>query len=69
MFDSDRHAALTAINGLQPPVLFQKLQSDLPYQETRTYVGRVTGYRKQFMDVAAAGPSAPAAVPAKLPAT
>jgi hypothetical protein len=41
---------------LDPPALFERLQSNLPYEETRQYVLKVAGYRKQFIGA----PSAPA---------
>jgi membrane-bound lytic murein transglycosylase C len=52
-FGSDRNAALTSINGLEPTVLFEQLRSNLPSEETRQYVVKVTGYRKQFANTAA----------------
>ena len=36
--------------------MFEHLRTDLPYEETRQYVVKVTGYRKQFVGA----PSAPA---------
>jgi membrane-bound lytic murein transglycosylase C len=61
-FASDRNEALTDINGLPPAALFDKLRTDLPLEETRQYVVKVTGYRKQFVNVPASGTpvSAPA---------
>jgi len=58
VFASDRNDAFKDINGLPPPLLFDKLRTDLPSDETRQYVIRVTGYRKQFLSVAA-GSSSP----------
>ena len=52
-FASDRNEALTDINGLPPAALFDKLRTDLPLEETRQYVVKVTGYRKQFVNVPA----------------
>jgi membrane-bound lytic murein transglycosylase C len=51
-FNGDRNAALTSINGLEPAVLFEQLRSNLPSEETRQYVVKVTGYRKQFLNTA-----------------
>jgi peptidoglycan lytic transglycosylase C len=71
IFATDRSAALDEINGLAPPLLFDKLRSDLPADETRQYVVRVTGYRKQFLSAtaAASGVSAPSrALPKSGPA-
>ena len=59
-------AALVAINLLDPPALYEKLHTQLPYEETRTYVARVTSYRRQFVTVAtanSASPPAPASKP------
>jgi membrane-bound lytic murein transglycosylase C len=48
-FDSDRKQALNDINQLQPPGVYERLRTGLPFEETRQYVVRVTGYRKQFV--------------------
>lgn len=48
-FANDRSAALSSINGLEPPVLYDRLRTGLPSEETRQYVVKVTGYRKQFV--------------------
>lgn len=48
--------ALNDINQLDPPALFERLRTNLPYEETRQYVVKVAGYRKQFVGA----PSAPA---------
>ncbi|MDB6011557.1 MAG: lytic transglycosylase [Gammaproteobacteria bacterium] len=66
-FANDRTEALTDINGLPPAALFDKLRTDLPLEETRQYVVKVTGYRKQFVNVPAVG--APATTPPPAPAT
>jgi membrane-bound lytic murein transglycosylase C len=58
IFASDKTEAFTDINGLPPPALFEKLRSDLPSDETRQYVVKVTGYRKQFMSLPASGTAA-----------
>ena len=42
-FANDKTEALNDINGLPPPLLFDKLRSDLPSEETRQYVVKVTG--------------------------
>jgi membrane-bound lytic murein transglycosylase C len=39
---------MNSINSLEPPVLFENLRTNLPLDETRQYVVKVTGYRKQF---------------------
>lgn len=50
-FAKDKTEAFNDINALPPPALFDKLRTDLPAQETRDYVVRVTGYRRQFVNV------------------
>jgi membrane-bound lytic murein transglycosylase C len=50
-FSHDRTTAMNAINSLEPPVLFENLRTNLPLDETRQYVVKVTGYRKQFVAV------------------
>jgi len=50
-FSRDRTTAMNTINSLEPPVLFENLRSNLPLDETRQYVVKVTGYRKQFVAV------------------
>jgi membrane-bound lytic murein transglycosylase C len=49
-FANDKREALKDINGLDPPTLYDRLRNNLPSEETRQYVVRVTGYRKQFMN-------------------
>ena len=79
VFASDKSEALTDINGMAPAVLFDRLRSDLPSEETRQYVVKVTGYRKQFVGAPGAGTpamngpkpggsGAPTAPPAAAPA-
>jgi membrane-bound lytic murein transglycosylase C len=60
-FANDKTEALNDINGLPPPILFDKLRTDLPSEETRQYVVRVTGYRKEFVSAppAMTTPAAP----------
>ncbi|HEY5930712.1 MAG TPA: murein transglycosylase domain-containing protein [Burkholderiales bacterium] len=48
-FARDRVAAVNAINSLEPPGVYEKLRTSLPYEETRHYLVRVTGFRKQFL--------------------
>jgi membrane-bound lytic murein transglycosylase C len=52
-FNKDRATAMTTINSLDPPILFENLRTNLPLDETRQYVVKVAGYRKQFVLVAA----------------
>ena len=48
-FSKNRTTAVQQINGLQPAVLYDKLRSNLPYQETRNYLEKVTTYRKSYV--------------------
>jgi len=52
-FDKDPKAAFADINSLDSQALFERLRTGLPYPETRQYVVKVTGYRKQFASVVA----------------
>ena len=47
-FASDKKEAFDDINRLTPPALFDRLKTGLPQEETRVYVVKVAGYRKQF---------------------
>jgi peptidoglycan lytic transglycosylase C len=49
-FSKDRNEALRVINGLEPSALYDHLRTSLPHQETRQYLVKVTGYRKQFVE-------------------
>jgi len=51
-FSNNKTEAINEINQLDPPALFERLRSNLPYEETRQYVIKVTGYRKQFVTAA-----------------
>ena len=57
-FAKDKKEALKVINGLEPSALYERLRTSLPHEETRQYVVKVTGYRKQFVDTAAGPPGA-----------
>jgi len=48
-FSRDRVAAVNQINGLQPAAVYDQLRQRLPYEETRHYLEKVTGYRKSFV--------------------
>jgi membrane-bound lytic murein transglycosylase C len=48
-FSRDRTTAVNQINGLQPAAVYDQLHQHLPYQETRHYLEKVTGYRKSFV--------------------
>jgi membrane-bound lytic murein transglycosylase C len=47
-FDKDRKAALADINALDSQALYERMRTSLPSEETRRYVVKVTGYRKQL---------------------
>jgi membrane-bound lytic murein transglycosylase C len=47
-FSSDRKEAFDTINHMDSVALYDKLRTGLPMEETRVYVVRVSGYRKQF---------------------
>ena len=63
VFASDRGEALNDINVMPPTALFEKLRTGLPSDETRQYVVKVTGHRKEFVNATSslAGPAVPAA--------
>jgi membrane-bound lytic murein transglycosylase C len=71
VFAKDRNTALSAINAEPPAELFERLRTGLPMQETRDYVVKVTGHRKEFLSGPVVTPtpvpakSGPAPVPAK----
>lgn len=48
-FSKDQVAAINEINGLEPPAVYDRLRAGLPYQETRDYLQKVVGFRKQFI--------------------
>ncbi|MCC6141510.1 MAG: DUF3393 domain-containing protein [Nitrospira sp.] len=48
-FAQDQTAAINHINSLQPPAVYDQLRARLPYQETRDYLAKVVGFRKQFI--------------------
>jgi membrane-bound lytic murein transglycosylase C len=52
-FDKNSKTAIADINGLDSTALYERLRTGLPYPETRQYVVKVTGYRKQFASAAA----------------
>jgi membrane-bound lytic murein transglycosylase C len=68
VFASERNAAFDAINAQEPAQLYERLRTGLPMQETRDYVVKVTGYRKEFVAVPSPAPAAaPAAPPSSAP--
>lgn len=48
-FSKDKVAAVNGINAMEPPGVYEKLRTSLPYEETRQYLVKVVGYRKQFV--------------------
>ena len=50
-FSKDQRTAVQQINGLQPAALYDRLRTALPYQETRDYLAKVVGFRKQFVSL------------------
>ena len=44
-----RDAAMAAINRMAAPAVYDKLRAQLPYAETRQYLQKVVGFRKQFV--------------------
>ncbi len=51
-FAKEQRAAIEQINSLQPSTLYDRLRTSLPYQETRDYLAKVVGFRKQFISPA-----------------
>ncbi|HEU0219547.1 MAG TPA: murein transglycosylase domain-containing protein [Gallionella sp.] len=45
----NRDGALDQINRMAAPAVYDKLRSQLPYAETRQYLQKVVGFRKQFV--------------------
>ena len=48
-FSRNRTEAINQINNLQPSGVYDQLRQKLPYEETRHYLEKVTGYRKAFV--------------------
>ncbi len=48
-FSKDRGEAFNLINAMQPPQVYEKLKNNLPYEETRQYLVKVVGYRKDYL--------------------
>lgn len=51
-FAANSTSAISQINGLEPPAVYDRLRTNLPYQETRDYLVKVVGFRKQFVSLA-----------------
>lgn len=45
----NRDGALGRINGMAAPAVYDQLRAKLPYTETRQYLQKVVGFRKQFI--------------------
>ncbi len=56
-FSKDVVTAINQINSLEPPAVYEKLRRDLPYQETRDYLVKVTSFRKQFISASETKPA------------
>jgi len=50
-FATNSTSAINHINGLEPPAVYDRLRTNLPYQETRDYLAKVVGFRKQFVSL------------------
>ncbi len=48
-FSRNRTTAINQINDLQPAGVYDQLRQKLPYEETRHYLEKVTGYRRAFV--------------------
>jgi peptidoglycan lytic transglycosylase C len=48
-FAADQAAAVNRINGMQPPAVYDRLRRHLPHQETRRYLAKVVGFRREFL--------------------
>ncbi|HEX5647270.1 MAG TPA: murein transglycosylase domain-containing protein [Nitrospira sp.] len=55
-FSADSVDAVNRINGLEPPAVYDRLRTKLPYQETRDYLAKVVTFRKQFIASAERAP-------------
>ncbi len=51
-FAANSTSAINQINSLEPPAVYDRLRNNLPYQETRDYLVKVVGFRKQFVSLA-----------------
>lgn len=49
-FDRNRSRAAKTINGLPPAEVYKRLRKDVPYAETRRYLGKVLEAKKQFVN-------------------
>lgn len=51
-FDKDRDKAAGRINAMTPNQVFEHLRANLPYEETRNYLGKVIDSKKLFVGTA-----------------
>ncbi|WP_229593941.1 membrane-bound lytic murein transglycosylase MltC [Pseudodesulfovibrio sediminis] len=49
-FNKDKTRAVSKINSLLPDSVYDTLRSDVPYEETRRYLGKVLDAKKQFVN-------------------
>lgn len=50
-FDSNRDRAKNIINSQTPAMIYNKLRSNLPYEETRRYLKKVVDYKRNFVNI------------------
>ena len=50
-FNSNRSKAKEIINSKNPSEVYNKLRSNLPYEETRRYLKKVVNYKKDFVNL------------------
>ena len=51
-FNKNQTEAVNAINKMEPSAVYDKLRTSLPYAETRDYLQKVVGFRRQFVTAA-----------------
>jgi membrane-bound lytic murein transglycosylase C len=50
-FSTNRSKAKEIINSKKPAEVYQKLRTNLPYEETRRYLKKVVDYKKDFVNL------------------
>jgi membrane-bound lytic murein transglycosylase C len=50
-FNKNRTKAKEEINSKTPSIIYKKLRTDLPYEETRRYLKKVVEYKKDFVNL------------------
>jgi membrane-bound lytic murein transglycosylase C len=48
-FNRNQTDAVNEINRLEPAAVYERLRANLPYAETRDYLQKVVGFRRQFV--------------------